>query len=236
MSELKFNSSQASSFWYNNPVMVQLLGLSPVLAISTTVANGLGLGISTALVMLLSSFTVSMLRTTINRQWRYVWYLAITASYTTILDILLQWFYFPLHRELGIYVPLICCNFAVLLRLEVYAFSHHWRSSIKDAAVTGSGFIAALVVLSGLREYIGTGTLMSNWQLLLPTSISAGLIEDSSSAGELFNFALLLPAAFILLGLLVAGKNLINDSLAGNRLEQAEDIEPIKRARVTGGL
>ena len=216
--------------------MVQLLGLSPVLAISTTVANGLGLGISTALVMLLSSFTVSMLRTTINRQWRYVWYLAITASYTTILDILLQWFYFPLHRELGIYVPLICCNFAVLLRLEVYAFGHHWRSSIKDAAVTGSGFIAALVVLSGLREYIGTGTLMSNWQLLLPTSISAGLIEDSSSAGELFNFALLLPAAFILLGLLVAGKNLINDSLAGNRLEQAEEFEPIKRARVTGGL
>ncbi len=154
MSELQLNSSRASSPWTNNPVLVQLLGLSPVLAISTTLVNGLGLGISTALVMLLSSVTVSTLRTKINQRWRFTWYLLITASYTTVLDSLLQWFYSPLHRELGIYIPLICCNFAVLIRLEVHAINHHWRSTLKDAALTGSGFIVAIVALSSLLSLI----------------------------------------------------------------------------------
>jgi len=184
VSELQLNSSRASSPWTNNPVLVQLLGLSPVLAISTTLVNGLGLGISTALVMLLSSVTVSTLRTKINQRWRFTWYLLITASYTTILDSLLQWFYSPLHRELGIYIPLICCNFAVLIRLEVHAINHHWRSALKDAALTGSGFIVAIVALSSLREFIGSGALMADWQLLLPVSRAAAVISENSSASE----------------------------------------------------
>lgn len=236
MSALKFNAKQPSSLWYNNPVMVQLLGLSPVLAVSTTAVNGLGLGLSTALIMVLSSVTVSILRSTINREWRFVWYLMITASYTTVLDILLQWFYFPLHKELGIYVPLICCNFAVLIRLEAHAFTHRWLSSIKDTAVTGLGFIAALVVLSSLREFIGSGTLMANWQLLLPATTATAFNSESSTAGELFNFALLLPAAFILLGLLIAARNLIDSHLQARQAAPIKDIDPIKRARVTGGL
>ena len=234
MSELQFKSSQAASLWANNPVLVQLLGLSPVLAISTTLVNGLGLGISTALVMLLSSVTVSTLRTTINQRWRFAWYLVITASYTTILDILLQWFYFPLHQKLGIYIPLICCNFAVLIRLEAHAINHHWRSALKDAALTGAGFIAAIVALSSLREFIGSGALMADWQLLLPTYQAAAVISENSRATEVFDFILLLPAAFILLGLLIAGKNLIDNKL--NENVPATDIKPIKRARVTGGL
>ena len=234
MSELQFNSSRASSPWTNNPVLVQLLGLSPVLAISTTLVNGLGLGISTALVMLLSSVTVSTLRTKINQRWRFTWYLLITASYTTVLDSLLQWFYSPLHRELGIYIPLICCNFAVLIRLEVHAINHHWRSTLKDAALTGSGFIVAIVALSSLREFIGSGALMADWQLLLPVSRAAAVISENSSASEVSDFASLLPAAFILLGLLIAGKNLIDKKLKENTA--ATDIEPIQRARVTGKL
>ncbi|MBV55192.1 MAG: electron transport complex subunit RsxE [Gammaproteobacteria bacterium] len=236
VSELQLNSSQASSPWTNNPVLVQLLGLSPVLAISTTLVNGLGLGISTALVMLLSSVTVSTLRTKINQRWRFTWYLLITASYTTILDSLLQWFYSPLHRELGIYIPLICCNFAVLIRLEVHAINHHWRSALKDAALTGSGFIVAIVALSSLRELIGRGTLLADWQLLLPVSQATAVISKGSNTTEYFDFALLLPAAFILLGLLIAGKNLIDCKLNENAPVTAREIEPIKRARVTGGL
>ena len=234
MSELQFKSSQACSPWTNNPVLVQLLGLSPVLAISTTLVNGLGIGISTAAVMLLSSVTVSTLRTRINQRWRFTWYLVITASYTTVLDSLLQWFYLPLYQELGIYIPLICCNFAVLIRLEVHAIKHHWRSALKDAALTGSGFTVAIVALSSLREFIGTGALMADWQLLLPAYRAAAVISENSSASEVSDFASLLPAAFILLGLLIAGKNLIDNQLKKNTA--ATDIEPIQRARVTGRL
>ena len=234
MSELQFKSSQACSPWTNNPVLVQLLGLSPVLAISTTLVNGLGIGISTAAVMLLSSVTVSTLRTRINQRWRFTWYLVITASYTTVLDSLLQWFYLPLYQELGIYIPLICCNFAVLIRLEVHAINHHWRSALKDAALTGSGFIMAIVALSSLRELISTGALMANWQLLLPAYRAADVISETSSGSEVSDFASLLPAAFILLGLLIAGKNLIDNQLKKNTA--ATDIEPIQRARVTGRL
>jgi electron transport complex protein RnfE len=236
MSALKFNAKQPATLWYNNPVLVQLLGLSPVLAVSTTVVNGLGLGLSTALIMVLSSVTVSLLRASINRQWRFVWFLMITACYTTLLDIMLQWFYFPLHKELGIYVPLICCNFAVLTRLEAHAFTHHWRSSVKDAAVTGSGFIAALVVLSSLREFIGSGTLMANWQLLLPATSAAAFTSESSTVGGWFDFALLLPAAFILLGLLIATRNLIDSYLQTRLALPTGATEAIKRARVTGSL
>ena len=250
MSELQLNSSRASSPWTNNPVLVQLLGLSPVLAISTTLVNGLGLGISTALVMLLSSVTVSTLRTKINQRWRFTWYLLITASYTTILDSLLQWFYSPLHRELGIYIPLICCNFAVLIRLEVHAINHHWRSALKDAALTGSGFIVAIVALSSLREFIGnangngpiwsddtpeSGVVVFQPQTKEELQTAVDLwISENSSASEVSDFASLLPAAFILLGLLIAGKNLIDKKLKENTA--ATDIEPIQRARVTGRL
>ena len=238
MSNLEYLARKKQSLWENNPVLVQLLGLSPVLAVSTTLVNGISLGIATFVVMTLSCISVSLLRSQLNSNWRFTWFLIIMASYTTAIDLLMQWLYFPLYKELGIYVPLICCNLAILVRMEVHASSHHWKLAAFDAGKSGIAYFIAIVLLAGLRELIGQGTLFSNWHLLLP---STSLIDDSLIAvppQTAFGFARLQPMALILLGIIVAVKN-YTDSYFEKEMDvdtETENSTPVQRARVTGRI
>jgi Na+-translocating ferredoxin:NAD+ oxidoreductase subunit E len=236
MSKLECQAEESQSLWQNNPVLVQLLGLSPVLAVSTSLVNGIGLGIATFIVMLLSCISASLLKAQLNSAWRFTWFLLIMASYTTALDILMQWLYFPLYKQLGIYIPLICCNIAILVRMEVRACNSHWKLAATDAAKSGVAYLLAIVLLAGLKELIGQGTLFSDWQLLIPSTLLTDISPSEIQHDQLFGFAKLQPMAFILLGIIVALKNFTDSYFAKETDTQLGNGATVQRARVTGRL
>jgi len=234
VSELDQRVMQATDLWRNNPVLVQMLGLSPVLAVSTTAVNGLGLGIATLVTLIFSTITTFLLRRFISDTWRFVWYLLILATYTTLVDTLLQWHFFPLYRELGIYVPLISCNIAIIVALEKHRTEQRLSACLSEATRMGAGFVLVLLVLAGLRELLAGGTLFQGWQLLMPSNAidAPNLVADSQTMKP-FRIIGMQPGALFVLGLLIAGKNWLDHRLGrGEQLDETT-IDPAQRARLT---
>ncbi|MDP6414657.1 MAG: Rnf-Nqr domain containing protein [Gammaproteobacteria bacterium] len=234
MSELDQRVMQATDLWRNNPVLVQMLGLSPVLAVSTTAVNGLGLGIATLVTLVFSSITAFLLRQFISDTWRFVWYLLILATYTTLVDTFMQWQFFPLYRELGIYVPLISCNIAIIVQLEKHCTEQRLSTCLSEATRMGAGFVLVLLVLAGLRELLAGGTLLHDWQLLMPSNAIDGpnLVPDNQTMKP-FRIIGMQPGALFVLGLLIAGKNWLDHRLGrGEQLDETT-IDPAQRARLT---
>lgn len=236
MSQLKYYSAQPSNAWTNNPLLVQLVGLSPAIAVSNTLASGLSLGICTLLVLILSSVAIRLLRSFIQAQWRFLWFLLVTAFFTTLLSILLEWFFLPLSKQLGLFLPLISCNFLILTRLEYQRTLSSIRPIIKDSAIAGVAYLMALVLLSTIRELLSYGSLFNNWYLLSPNFPGSSVILRQTSNGEFIEFASLLPAGFILLGVLVAIRNICEQRYKFSSYEHHEELQNIPRARVTAGL
>lgn len=234
MSELQFRASQPPAVWRNNPVLVQLLGLSPLLAISTSLVNGVGLGIATLMVLVLASITISLCQRLINTEWRFAIFLFVLAVYTTIIDIIMQRYFYALYRELGIYVPLVCCNMALLLHLETQANQQPWPLAIRSSVLTGLGYLLCLIGFAALREILISGQLGENWQLLLPESDARIDVTSGSASADLFRFVRMTPVALILLGLILALRNL----LAGEPdfYSDEQPVNPAPRARVTGKI
>lgn len=235
MNELELLAKRKDLVLGNNPVLIQLLGLSPVLAVSSTITYGVGLGVATFFVCVLSCLTASLLRRYISQQWRLLWYMLILASYTTVAETLSQIYFYPLFLKLGIYLPLICCNIAILLRMETVSVHSDWLTATWDAMKAGLGFFLGLLLLAGLRELLISGTLFTNWQLLLPTGSELALAAVNSGEPRFFPFANTQAGVFLLLGMLVALINLISQKF-NSTTDSNRDITPAKRARVTGRL
>jgi electron transport complex protein RnfE len=236
MSKLEQKTQDGQLIWRNNSVLVQLLGVSPVLGVSTQLAYGIGLGIVTFVVLVASCLSTSLFRKTISKRWRLLWFMLILASYTTLAETLMQLFYFPLHLRLGIYVPLICCNVSILIRMETKAYHSNWKTTFADAIKAGVGLFIAITLFSGLREFLVTGKLLANWKLLLPSASNLTndfiILTDS----PIFSFAGNQAGAFFLLGLVLALINFLRSFFKSNEKKQKNEIVPAKRARVTGRL
>lgn len=234
MSALRENAIRPPRLWHNNPVLVQLLGLSPLFAVTTTLVNGIALGLATAVVFLLASLTIAACRNLLNTKWRFVFFLFVLSAYTTLVDIFLQRFNFALYRELGIYVPLICCNMFILLHLELHAKNASIINTLRHACFTASGYLIALILFAAVREWTILGTIGSNWSLLSMHTLDGSAVPDQITLPDFFPFARLAPAALILLGLLLALRNLL--------LPPAREIvahsqgKMVTRARVTGKI
>ncbi len=220
----------------NNPVFAHLLGLSPVLAISTTVTNGIAMGLATSFVLIFSTLCVSILRAQLNSRWRFLYFMLILGGLTSLVDILMQWTHFPLYRELGIYVPLICCNFAILINLETMAYHNDCKKSLVKAALLACGYLFALILLSSIRELLANGSLLENWQLLLPGSAESPTLREAKSPNSAFGFAAYQPAALIILGLLVAAWNVLSTTIIPAKFSDGTQVIPVKRERVTGKI
>ena len=209
---------ESSSIWRNNSVLVQLLGLSPVLAISTSIVNGVTLGVATLLVTVASCTTTAIFRGVLNVGWRLILYVAIIGCYVTIIDLLVTTYFYPLSRSLGIYLPLIGCNAAILFRMETFSRHAKALAAFKDAVLTGAGFLWVIFVFATIREWTSTGDLFSNAQLLIPFREGSGAAPISTyPALAKFIFPSQIPGAFIILGLILAGKNLIDRKLPRSR-------------------
>lgn len=200
----------SEGLWHNNPGLVQLLGLCPLLAVSNTAINGLGLGLATLLTLLVSSTLVSVARPLLRKEIRLLVYVLIIATAVTLIELTLQAYLNPLHRTLGIFIPLIVTNCMIVGRAESFASRQPLHLSMIDALAHGTGFLLVLVALGGFRELLGHGTLFRDADMLFGT---LGQFQPLVilALDDPFLFALLPPGAFIALGLLLALKNSIDD-------------------------
>lgn len=220
-----------SGLWTNNPALVQLLGLCPLLAVSNSVVNALGLGLATILVLTGSNLTVSLLRNQVIPAIRLPAFVMIIAAFTTCAELLMQAWAYTLYQTLGIFIPLIVTNCVILGRAEGFASKNAPLAATFDGLMMGLGFTAVLVVLGMLREALGTGRLFANMELLLP--FAANWEVEWYSTESPFLLAILPPGAFLLMGFLIALKNVIDRKLAEPKASAAAE-KGSKRVRVTG--
>lgn len=206
MSEIK--KIALDGFWKQNPGTVQLLGLCPTLAVTTSAINGFSLGIATAIVMAASNASVSPIRKFIPSEIRVPVFILIIASLVTIIDFSIHAYIQPLYKALGIFIPLIVTNCIVLARVESFATKNETTSSFYDGLFMGLGLAVVLALLGGLRELFGKGTLLSGIDLILGPSAS-NLVFHFFGNYHGFLLAILPPGAFISLACLIALKNRI---------------------------
>jgi electron transport complex protein RnfE len=203
--------------WENNVGLVQLLGLCPLLAVSSTVVNALGLGLATTAVLVASNSSVSLIRNLVRPEIRIPAFMIIIASFVTTIDLIMGAWFYDLHKILGIFIPLIVTNCSILGRAEAYASRVRIDRAALDGLMMGIGFTLVLVVLGGMREAIGQGTLFSHANLMFGEAArgwTITLIENYRG----WLVAILPPGAFIGLGLLIAIKHVID-----KRLQQASE-------------
>lgn len=229
MNQLK--SLMHEGVWGNNPAIVQLLGLCPLLAVTSTVTNALGLGIATLLVLVGSNLTVSLVRNWVPKDIRIPVFVMIIAAFVTIVQLLMNAYTFGLYQSLGIFIPLIVTNCAIIGRAEAFASKNAPLLSVWDGIMMGLGFALVLVVLGAMREIIGQGTLFDGADLLLGQWATVLKIELFAFDNQ-FLVAILPPGAFIGLGLLIAGKNLIDMRIKA-KAAPVNNQEKAPRARVT---
>jgi electron transport complex protein RnfE len=228
----EYQNLSIQGLWKNNPALVQLLGLCPLLAVTATVINGLGLGIATTLVLLGSNITVSLVRNYVPNEIRIPIFVMIIAAFVTIVQLVMNAFTFELYQALGIFIPLIVTNCAIIGRAEAYASKNPVQYAAFDGFMMGLGFTLILVVLGAMRELLGYGTLLSGADLLLG-AWAKDLTIVIFTTDSPFLLAILPPGAFLGMGLLIAFKNMI-DKLVAQRAESAQKEKVVQRARVTG--
>ncbi|USD66099.1 electron transport complex subunit E [Vibrio sp. SCSIO 43136] len=216
--------------WDNNPALVQLLGLCPLLAVSSTVTNALGLGIATLLVLVGSNVTVSLVRDYVPKEVRIPVFVMIIASLVTCVQLLMNAYAYGLYLSLGIFIPLIVTNCIIIGRAEAFASKNAVGPAAIDGFWMGMGMTLALVALGALREIVGNGTLFDGADLLLGEWASILRIQVFEIDSK-FLLALLPPGAFIGVGFLIAGKNIIDSRMANKKPKEAKT--EIERARVT---
>ena len=195
--------------WTNNSTVVQLLGLCPLLAVSNTATNALGLGLATMLVLTCTNTVISIFRQHIPNEIRIPIYVMIIATTVTVVQLLMNAYTYPLYQSLGIFIPLIVTNCIVIGRAEAFASKNSIAHSAFDGFSMGLGMLCGLVALGGLREAIGNGTLFDGIENLLGNWATFMRIEFFHSDSNLL-LAILPPGAFIGLALLLALKNIID--------------------------
>ncbi len=195
--------------WKNNPALVQILGLCPLLAVTNSVVNGLGLGLATLLTLVLSNTTVSLIRHYVRPEIRIPVFVLVIASIVTVIELAMHAYFHELYLILGIFIPLIVTNCAIIARAESFASKNPVGPAFFDGLMMGLGFAAVLIVLGAIREVLGSGTLLANAHLMFGEAargFAITVIEDYRG----FLLAILPPGAFIGLGLLIALKNVID--------------------------
>ncbi|MEE9412560.1 MAG: electron transport complex subunit E, partial [Methylococcales bacterium] len=201
--------SLAEGVGSQNPALVALLGLCPLLAVSTTLISGLGLGLTTLVTLLLSSMFISVARHLIPEEVRLPVFVLLIASVVTIIEFLLSAYRYEFYQSVGLFIPLIVTNCVILARIESVAYRRSVGFALMDAFSMGIGFAAVLVVLGGFRELLGFGTLLAGAeQLFGETALYWKLQLFDGEHG--FLLAILPPGAFFGLALLVALKNWID--------------------------
>jgi electron transport complex protein RnfE len=196
--------------WSNNPALVQLLGLCPLLAVSNTVATSLGLGLATIAVLGASNCLVALIRNQVDEATRLPLFILIIAGLVTCVDLAMQAWSFELHQRISLFVALIVTNCVLLGRAETFASNNPVFYSLLDGLMMGTGFLLVLLAMGFCRELLGYGTLFSQMDLLFGDTAKTWTIHFTT-ARQGFLLAVLPPGAFIMMGLFLALKNLVDE-------------------------
>lgn len=238
-SSVDYQDIVEKGLWKNNPALVQVLGLCPLLAVSASVVNALGLGLATLMVLTASNMAVSLIRNQIGDTIRLPAFVMIIASLVSCIELLMKAYTYELYQILGIFIPLIVTNCAVLGRAEAFASKNKILPSAIDGFMMGLGFTLVLVCVGAIREILGTGMIFSNMQLLFGDMAINWTLHVLGNNYPGMILALLPPGAFIVVGFLMAGKNVIDSHLkqrAAAKAEAKEIIKGGKRVRATGTI
>lgn len=205
MANTSYKAIMLDGVWKKNPVLVQILGLCPSLAVTGSVVNALGLSLATMATLILSNVIISLIRKTVTPEIRIPVFILVIASLVTVIELLVKAYFYDLFLALGIFLPLIVTNCIILGRAEAFASKNTIVDSVMDAIGNGLGFLLILVCLGAIRELIGTGGLFAGMEQLFGPAAKGMHISFVDN----FNFllALLPPGAFIALGFLLAAKN-----------------------------
>jgi len=221
-----FRDTAWSGLWKQNTGLVQLLGLCPILAVSTSIVNAVSLGLATVVVMAISNFAVASLRNFIPYEIRIPVFILIIAALTTVVDLAFNAYLHDLYLVLGIFIPLIVTNCIVLARVEAYAAKNDPVSSTVDGVMMGLGLVWLLGLLGAIRELVGNGTLLSGIDMLVPGWSAITVFGDDYPG---FLLGILPPGAFFTLGCLIALSNWLRTRAAaakhakpGLRADEAE--------------
>jgi electron transport complex protein RnfE len=206
MTRSRLRERLLSGIWYDNPGLVQLLGLCPLLAVTTSFVNGLGLGVATLLVLALSNGLVSASRRWIRNEIRIPIYVLIIASLVTCVELIFKAWFPSLDRSLGIFIPLIVTNCAIVARAEIFASRNSIAASVVDGIGMGAGFALLLMAIGAFREIVGQASILTGFDMLTGNDAFTGL----SFADHGLLLAILPPGAFFSLALAVAAKNALD--------------------------
>ncbi len=231
---LSYREITRNGLWTNNPALVQILGLCPLLAVSGSVVNALGLGLATLMVLTGSNLVVSLIRRQVSDAVRIPVFVMIIATFTTCTELLMKAYTYELYQILGIFIPLIVTNCAILGRAEAFASKNGVLPSLVDGVMMGLGFGLVLVVIGAIREVLGSGTLFANMHLLFGPVARDWTLHIYGDGNALL-LAILPPGAFIVVGFLIALKNAIDGRLEKRRAAaEAGRERASRRVRTTG--
>lgn len=216
----EFKTIAANGLWKQNTSLVQILGLCPLLAVTTNLVNGAMLSLATILVMALSGVAIASLRNFIPNEIRIPVFILIVAALVTVVDLLFNAFLHELYLILGIFIPLIVTNCIVLARVEAYASKNPPLQSTFDGIFMGIGMLWTLSLLGGIRELLANGTLFGGIELIIPSLQPLHLLP-ADYPGLLLS--ILPPGAFVLLGCMVAWKNWV-EARAAERAKLAAPL------------
>ena len=236
MSDIDYRKISFDGLWKNNPALVQVLGMCPLLAVSGTVVNALALGAATIGVLTLSNIAVSLIRSVTPSTIRLPSFVMIIAAFTTCIEFVMNAFTHELYLILGIFIPLIVTNCIVLGRADAFASKNSLPAAALDGFMMGAGFTGVLITLGAIRELLGTGGLFANMHLLfgdIALNWHLQLIPDYKG----FLVAILPPGAFLVLGLLMALKNIIDARMAAKAAANKQKVSAgSRRVRTTGAI
>lgn len=237
MSNVNYKEITEKGLWSNNPALVQLLGLCPLLAVSSSVVNAMGLGLATLLVLTTTNAVVSLIRNYVSDAVRLPAFVMIIASAVTCIELLMKAFTFELYQILGLFIPLIVTNCAVLGRADAFASKNKIFPAAVDGFMMGFGFLLVLMLVGAVRELLGTGHLFADMNLIFGESARSWQINVFGENYPNVIFALLPPGAFIVVGFLIAIKNIV-DAQMKKRAEarKTDTVKGSKRVRTTGSV
>lgn len=210
MTEPTYTKILKDGLWSNNAGLVQLLGLCPLLAVTTTAINGLGMGLATLLTLVFSNLIVSLIRKLVRPEVRIPVFVLVIASVVTVIELAMNAWVHDLYKILGIFIPLIVTNCAIIGRAEGFASRNPVGASALDGLMMGTGFLVVLGLLGGMREIIGFGTLFNNAELMFGDAAETLTIVFNADYGG-FLLAILPPGAFFGLAILIVIKNVIDE-------------------------
>ncbi len=235
MSDVNYKEIVEKGLWSNNPALVQLLGLCPLLAVSSSVVNALGLGFATLLVLTTTNSVVSLIRSYVSDAVRLPAFVMIIASAVTCIELLMKAFTFELYQILGLFIPLIVTNCAVLGRADAFASKNKVLPAAIDGFMMGLGFLLVLICVGAVRELLGTGHCFADMQLIFGESARSWQLNIFGANYPNMIFALLPPGAFIVAGFLIAIKNVVDEKRKQRAAAQkTEATKGSKRVRTTG--